>query len=155
MAVRRRACSLTFLSASSKASTSFTRASKCTATLSPPTWCGTRARPPAARGSLIRPDGLGAPCQLINHVGDVKVSDFGIVRELEHSLEMANTFVGTLTYMSPERIAGEVCACGGGSGGGFAQPSLQARPATGILAILRHLVLRYVRHDLCSGPLPH
>ncbi|KAG7395897.1 Mitogen-activated protein kinase kinase 5 [Phytophthora boehmeriae] len=50
----------------------------------------------------IKPSNL-----LINHFGDVKVSDFGIVREMENSLAKATTFVGTLTYMSPERIASE------------------------------------------------
>lgn len=45
---------------------------------------------------------------LINHFGDVKISDFGIVREMENSMAKATTFVGTLTYMSPERIASEV-----------------------------------------------
>jgi serine/threonine protein kinase len=41
---------------------------------------------------------------LINHLGHVKVSDFGIVREVEDSGAVAETFVGTFTYMSPERI---------------------------------------------------
>ena len=50
----------------------------------------------------IKPSNL-----LINHMGDVKISDFGIVRELESTHAQANTFVGTLTYMSPERISGE------------------------------------------------
>ncbi|ETL97994.1 STE/STE7 protein kinase [Phytophthora nicotianae] len=50
----------------------------------------------------IKPSNL-----LINHFGDVKVSDFGIVREMENSMAKATTFVGTLTYMSPERIASE------------------------------------------------
>ncbi|GMF47273.1 unnamed protein product [Phytophthora fragariaefolia] len=53
----------------------------------------------------IKPSNL-----LINHFGDVKVSDFGIVREMENSMAKATTFVGTLTYMSPERIASEVKA---------------------------------------------
>lgn len=44
---------------------------------------------------------------LINHRGDVKISDFGIVREMSSPEDMASTFVGTLTYMSPERISGE------------------------------------------------
>lgn len=67
---------------------------------------------------------------LINHKGDVKLSDFGIVRKLEavnassgngmmdpglgaggaidhRTLASAHTFVGTVTYMSPERINGE------------------------------------------------
>ena len=50
----------------------------------------------------IKPSNL-----LINHNGEVKVSDFGIVREMESTVAKANTFVGTLTYMSPERISGE------------------------------------------------
>ena len=80
---------------------------------------------------------------LINYAGDVKISDFGIIRKLEvkdsssskrrsstsrneyddnggtmndpgmssqligPSLKSAQTFVGTVTYMSPERINGE------------------------------------------------
>lgn len=44
---------------------------------------------------------------LINHAGDVKLTDFGIVRQLDGTLDMASTFVGTATYMAPERIAGE------------------------------------------------
>ncbi|ETW10412.1 STE/STE7 protein kinase [Aphanomyces invadans] len=50
----------------------------------------------------IKPSNL-----LINHFGDVKVSDFGIAKEMENSIAKAITFVGTLTYMSPERIASE------------------------------------------------
>jgi serine/threonine protein kinase len=50
----------------------------------------------------IKPSNL-----LINHNGEVKVSDFGIVKEVENTVAQANTFVGTLTYMSPERISGE------------------------------------------------
>ncbi|RHY32485.1 hypothetical protein DYB32_002521 [Aphanomyces invadans] len=38
----------------------------------------------------------------------MKVSDFGIAKEMENSIAKAITFVGTLTYMSPERIASEV-----------------------------------------------
>ena len=50
----------------------------------------------------IKPSNL-----LINHWGEVKVSDFGIVRELDDSLAQAKTFCGTLSYMSPERISGQ------------------------------------------------
>jgi len=49
----------------------------------------------------IKPSNL-----LINHRGEVKISDFGIVRELDCTQALATTFVGTLTYMSPERING-------------------------------------------------
>jgi len=37
-------------------------------------------------------------------LGDAKLSDFGISKELEATLHMCNTFVGTLSYMSPERM---------------------------------------------------
>jgi serine/threonine protein kinase len=50
----------------------------------------------------IKPSNL-----LINHHGAVKISDFGIVREMDGTQAKASTFVGTLTYMSPERISGE------------------------------------------------
>lgn len=43
---------------------------------------------------------------LMNHKGEFKLCDFGVLRELTNSLAMADTFVGTSTYMSPERIQG-------------------------------------------------
>lgn len=43
---------------------------------------------------------------LINSHGDVKICDFGVSKMLSDSI--ANTFVGTSTYMSPERIQGNV-----------------------------------------------
>jgi len=47
----------------------------------------------------IKPSNL-----LINSHGEVKVSDFGLSAELQSSLAMCGTFVGTFKYMSPERI---------------------------------------------------
>jgi len=44
---------------------------------------------------------------LINHHGHVKVSDFGIVRDVEYTNEQVDTFTGTYFYMSPERIMGK------------------------------------------------
>jgi Protein kinase domain len=41
---------------------------------------------------------------LINHKAEVKIADFGILRELHHSQDMASSYVGTTMYMSPERI---------------------------------------------------
>lgn len=41
---------------------------------------------------------------LINSNGLVKVSDFGVSAELQNSISMCGTFVGTFKYMSPERI---------------------------------------------------
>jgi len=41
---------------------------------------------------------------LVNSKGQIKLCDFGVSSELENSI--ANTFVGTGTYMSPERIQG-------------------------------------------------
>ena len=41
---------------------------------------------------------------LLNLHGQIKLCDFGVSGELINSI--ANTFVGTSTYMSPERIQG-------------------------------------------------
>lgn len=41
---------------------------------------------------------------LVNSKGEIKLCDFGVSSELENSI--ADTFVGTGTYMSPERIQG-------------------------------------------------
>lgn len=41
---------------------------------------------------------------LLDKHGRVKLSDFGVVRELTSTGSLAKTFTGTLTYMSPERI---------------------------------------------------
>lgn len=43
---------------------------------------------------------------LMTHKGQFKLGDFGVSRELTNSLAVADTFVGTSTYMSPERIQG-------------------------------------------------
>ena len=43
---------------------------------------------------------------LLSLNGDVKVSDFGCVAELQDSFGKCGTFVGTVPYMSPERIQG-------------------------------------------------
>lgn len=44
---------------------------------------------------------------LLNFKGEVKICDFGVSRELSNN-SIADTFVGTSTYMSPERIQGDV-----------------------------------------------
>jgi len=49
----------------------------------------------------IKPENI-----LHNSEGVVKLSDFGIVKDLDATLAMAGTFVGTVTYMSPERCWG-------------------------------------------------
>ncbi|KAK3016835.1 hypothetical protein RJ639_006374 [Escallonia herrerae] len=43
---------------------------------------------------------------LINHRGEVKITDFGVSAILASTSGQANTFVGTYNYMSPERIVG-------------------------------------------------
>ncbi|PIN19840.1 Mitogen-activated protein kinase kinase (MAP2K) [Handroanthus impetiginosus] len=43
---------------------------------------------------------------LINHAGEVKITDFGVSAILASTSSLANTFVGTSYYMSPERIKG-------------------------------------------------
>jgi serine/threonine protein kinase len=44
---------------------------------------------------------------LINTEGWVKLTDFGIAKELDNTAALAQTFVGTSTYMSPERATGQ------------------------------------------------
>ncbi|GMI92682.1 hypothetical protein HRI_002937500 [Hibiscus trionum] len=41
---------------------------------------------------------------LINHRGEVKITDFGVSAIMTSTSGLANTFVGTYNYMSPERI---------------------------------------------------
>ncbi|RHZ40082.1 hypothetical protein DYB26_015934 [Aphanomyces astaci] len=43
---------------------------------------------------------------LLNHQGDIKISDFGLARTLNDNVTQTKTFVGTLLYMAPERIGG-------------------------------------------------
>lgn len=43
---------------------------------------------------------------LVNHRGEVKITDFGVSAILASTSGLANTFVGTYNYMSPERIIG-------------------------------------------------
>jgi len=50
----------------------------------------------------IKPDNI-----LINSQGRVKLTDFGISKELEETISSCKTFVGTLFYMSPERMENE------------------------------------------------
>lgn len=49
----------------------------------------------------IKPSNL-----LLNSKGEVKIADFGVSGQLAHTLSKAVTWVGTVTYMSPERISG-------------------------------------------------
>jgi serine/threonine protein kinase len=40
--------------------------------------------------------------------GGAKLADFGVSKELEATLKMCETFIGTIAYMSPERIDNQV-----------------------------------------------
>ena len=44
---------------------------------------------------------------LINSQGEAKISDFGLLKQLEDTQAMCKTFVGTMMYLSPERITGD------------------------------------------------
>jgi serine/threonine protein kinase len=50
----------------------------------------------------IKPDNI-----LVSRTGKVKLTDFGISKMLDESLVLCKTFVGTMYYMSPERMDGE------------------------------------------------
>ncbi|KAL3642952.1 Mitogen-activated protein kinase kinase 6 [Castilleja foliolosa] len=49
----------------------------------------------------IKPSNL-----LVNHKGEVKITDFGVSAMLATSMGQRDTFVGTYNYMAPERISG-------------------------------------------------
>lgn len=49
----------------------------------------------------IKPSNL-----LVNHIGEVKITDFGVSAVLASSMGQRDTFVGTYNYMAPERISG-------------------------------------------------
>ncbi|KXG24970.1 mitogen-activated protein kinase kinase 3 isoform X1 [Sorghum bicolor] len=44
---------------------------------------------------------------LVNLKGEAKITDFGVSTGLDNTMAMCATFVGTVTYMSPERIRNE------------------------------------------------
>eukprot|EP01086_Lenisia_limosa_P012358 TRINITY_DN40650_c0_g1_i1.p1 TRINITY_DN40650_c0_g1~~TRINITY_DN40650_c0_g1_i1.p1 ORF type:complete len:345 (+),score=58.74 TRINITY_DN40650_c0_g1_i1:68-1102(+) len=44
---------------------------------------------------------------LINTKGEIKLADFGVSGQLTNTHASANSWVGTVTYMSPERIQGD------------------------------------------------
>jgi len=50
----------------------------------------------------IKPSNL-----LLNQQGEVKITDFGVSGQLANSVSKCVSWVGTITYMSPERISGE------------------------------------------------
>ncbi|CAI5471933.1 unnamed protein product [Closterium sp. Yama58-4] len=56
---------------------------------------------------MVHRDIKPANILLLNLNGVPKITDFGISTGLDHSLAMCATFVGTVTYMSPERIANQ------------------------------------------------
>ncbi|KAI4379557.1 hypothetical protein MLD38_005837 [Melastoma candidum] len=45
---------------------------------------------------------------LINHRGEVKITDFGVSAIMASTSGLANSFIGTYNYMSPERIRGSM-----------------------------------------------
>ena len=44
---------------------------------------------------------------LINKKGQVKIADFGVSGKMEGTYDCMSTWVGTVSYMSPERLKGE------------------------------------------------
>jgi serine/threonine protein kinase len=43
---------------------------------------------------------------LVNSVGEFKITDFGMSKELSSALSAGQTWIGTNQYMSPERVGG-------------------------------------------------
>ncbi|KAH7429814.1 hypothetical protein KP509_09G067600 [Ceratopteris richardii] len=44
---------------------------------------------------------------LVNHKGEVKITDFGVSAVLTSTAGQRDTFIGTYKYMSPERVSGD------------------------------------------------
>lgn len=44
---------------------------------------------------------------LVNTQGEVKIADFGVSNRKKHTFSACNSMIGTVTYMSPERILAE------------------------------------------------
>eukprot|EP00456_Euglypha_rotunda_P069307 TRINITY_DN6092_c0_g2_i6.p1 TRINITY_DN6092_c0_g2~~TRINITY_DN6092_c0_g2_i6.p1 ORF type:complete len:271 (-),score=22.60 TRINITY_DN6092_c0_g2_i6:22-771(-) len=56
----------------------------------------------------IKPDNI-----LLHHDGECKIADFGLMTQLRDTMDQTSTFMGTLAYLSPERV----------SAGGYGLPS--------------------------------
>jgi mitogen-activated protein kinase kinase 1 len=48
---------------------------------------------------------------LLKMNGEVKLSDFGVSGELKHTTDELQTWIGTISYMSPERITNQQYGC--------------------------------------------
>lgn len=54
----------------------------------------------------VKPDNI-----LLDHRGNVKLADFGLLKELKSPDEKITAFLGTMTYLSPERLDNEPYGC--------------------------------------------
>nr|APP89573.1 mitogen-activated protein kinase kinase 1 [Neoporphyra haitanensis] len=59
------------------------------------------------RNHVLHRDLKTANILLSRRLGRAKLSDFGLARDLHPGVSKADTFVGTMAYMSPERLQGE------------------------------------------------
>ncbi|OHT17679.1 Mitogen-activated protein kinase kinase 2 [Tritrichomonas foetus] len=66
-------------------------------------WCALQGLSYLRRNHFLHRD-LKPSNILLSKKGEVKIADFGMARHLQASMEQAQSYIGTISYMAPERI---------------------------------------------------